>query len=77
MEQGWDPQIKTFFKKILNSISYGLLWIIGCAVAGIWFRLGYTGGVRPVLPVVAFYSTALVTLFFLLRYLIKIWKTGN
>lgn len=74
MEQGWDPQIKTFFKKILNTISYGLLWIIGCAVAGIWFRLGYTGGVRPVLPVVCFYVVASGSLLLLLRYLVKTWK---
>ncbi len=76
MEQGWDPQIKTFFKKILNSISYGLMWIIGCAVAGIWFRLGYTGGVRPVLPVVFFYIIAFISLFILLRYLAKTWKSS-
>lgn len=75
MEQGWDPQIRTFFKKILNSISYGLMWIMGCAVAGIWFRLGYTGGVRPVLPVVCFYVVASGTLLLLLRYLVKIWKS--
>lgn len=75
MEQGWDPQIRTFFKKILNSITYGLMWIMGCAVAGIWFRLGYTGGVRPVLPVVCFYVVASGTLLLLLRYLVKIWKS--
>ena len=76
MEQGWDPQIKTFFKKILNSISYGLLWIIGCAVAGIWFRLGYTGSIRPVFPVVCFYLIAFITLLVLLRYLAKTWKSS-
>lgn len=76
MEQGWDPQIKTFFKKILNSISYGLLWIIGCAVAGIWFKLGYTGGIRPVFPVVCFYLIAFITLLVLLRYLAKTWKSS-
>lgn len=48
---------------------------MGCAVAGIWFRLGYTGGVRPVLPVVCFYVVASGTLLLLLRYLVKIWKS--
>ncbi|MBK6936273.1 MAG: hypothetical protein IPH18_04815 [Chitinophagaceae bacterium] len=76
MEQGWDPQIKNFFKKILNSISFGLMWMIGCAVAGIWFELGYTGGTRPVILVAGFYVAALITLILLLRYLIRTWRNG-
>ena len=44
MESGWDPDVKKFLIKILNSISLVLLWMIACATAGIYYQLGYING---------------------------------
>ncbi len=73
MESGWDPDIKKFLLKILNSISLVLLWMIACATAGIYFQLGYTNG-KPVIYTIIFYTVMAVTLFLLLRQLYKTWK---
>lgn len=73
MERGWDPQVKKYFRKILNSIGYGMLWMMGCVIAGIYFELGYTNG-KPLLYTVIFYIAMAVTLGLLVRYLYKIWK---
>jgi membrane protein YdbS with pleckstrin-like domain len=73
MESGWDPDIKEFLLKILNSISLVLLWLIACATVGIYFELGYANG-KPVIYTIIFYTVMAVTLFFLLRQLYKTWK---
>jgi uncharacterized protein with PQ loop repeat len=73
MESGWDPDVKQFLIKILNSISLVLLWMIACATAGIYFQFGYTNG-KPVIYTIIFYAAMAVTLFLLLRQLYKIWK---
>ncbi len=73
MEQGWDPDVKKFLLKVLNSISLVLLWMLACATAGIYFELGYTSG-KPVINSIIFYSVMAITLFFLVRYLIQLWN---
>ncbi len=73
MERNWDPEVKKFFVKILNSIAWGLCWMIACATAGIYFELGYISG-RPVIYPVIFYALMLISLFFLIRYFYKLWK---
>ncbi len=73
MESGWDPDVKEFLLKILNSISLVLLWLIASATAGIYFELGYTNG-KPLIYTIIFYTVMAVTLFLLLRRLYKTWK---
>ena len=75
MEQGWEPQLKKFFLKIIRSVSLGLMWMMACATAGIYFKLGYTNG-RPVIYTILFYAGMLITLFLLIRYLYNTWKNG-
>ena len=72
-ERNWDPGVKKFFIKILNSISVGLLWMMACAMAGIYYELGYIQG-KPVWQPLVFYTAMLVSLFFLIRYLVRIWS---
>jgi hypothetical protein len=74
MEQGWDPDVKKFLLKILNTVSLVLFWMIACATAGIYFELGYTSG-KPVIYTILFYSAMLITLALLLRHLYKVWKS--
>jgi hypothetical protein len=73
MEQGWDPDVKKFLLKVLNSISLVLFWMMACATAGIYFELGYTIG-KPVIYPILFYSFMAITLFLLIRHLIKLWN---
>lgn len=75
MEQGWDPDVKKFLLKVLNSISLVLLWLLACATAGIYFELGYTSG-KPVIYTILFYAGMLITFLLLLRYLYNTWKKG-
>ena len=53
MEQGWDPQVRNYFRKILNSISLVLAWTIACMIAGLYYRLGYAKD-QPVLYTILF-----------------------
>ena len=73
MEQGWDPGVKKYFRKILNSISYGLIWMIGCMIAGLYFELAYTNG-KPLIYTIIFYVVMAITLGLLVRYLYRTWK---
>jgi hypothetical protein len=72
-EQGWDPEIKKYFLKILYTISYGLLWLMSMATAGIYFELGWPGQ-RPLYAVILFYVVAATAFILLLRYYYRIWK---
>jgi membrane protein YdbS with pleckstrin-like domain len=73
MEQGWDPNVKKYLRKVLNTISICLLWLMACATAGIYFELGYSAG-KPVIYTILFYAAMLVTLLLLIRYLYNTWK---
>jgi hypothetical protein len=72
-EQGWDPEVKKYFLKILSTISYGLLWLMSTVTAGIYFELGWTGE-RPLYAVILFYVIAVTAFILLLRYYYRIWK---
>ena len=73
MPPNWDPDVKKFLLKVLNSVSLVLLWMMACATAGIYFELGYTNG-KPVIYTILFYSGMIISLLFLLLYLYKTWK---
>lgn len=75
MEQGWDPEVKKYFRKIINTISFGLIWLMSCVTAGLYFRLAYRDG-KPLLYVILYYAGLAITLFFLVRYYYRIWKNG-
>jgi hypothetical protein len=72
-QPNWDPEVKNFFVKILNSIALGLAWMMACATAGLYFELGYSNG-KPVIYTILFYTIATITLGLLIWYLYKKWK---
>jgi len=75
MESGWEPGVKKYFTKILNTVSWCLIWLIACATAGIYYQLGYIkDGIGW--PNLAFFGCMLITGIFLFRYLYKNWKNG-
>ena len=71
MEQGWDKEVKTYFRKILSTISWGFIWTMVNLVAGIYFRLAWHPN-RIVAGV--FYMFCLISLGFLLRYYYRLWR---
>lgn len=73
MEQGWDPDVKKFLLKVLNSISMTLLWMMASATGGLYYELGYSAG-KPVIYTILFYAGMLISLLFLIRYLYTTWK---
>jgi len=73
MEQGWDPEVKKYFLKILNSISMGLLWMLTMVTAGLYFQLAYAGD-KPVVYTILYYIVLVTTLGLLIRYYYRIWR---
>jgi hypothetical protein len=70
---GMDPEMRKYFRKIINSFSYALLWLLTMATAGLFFGLGIMGeGIRWYN--VVFYLVFIGSLFALLRYFYKTWK---
>ena len=72
MEQGWDPEIKSFFKKIINSISITLLWLMVMATAGLYFGLAFSNG-KPILYTILFYIILAGSFAWLIVYLYRTW----
>lgn len=71
--RGMGPEVTRYFRKIINSFSYGMMWLIAMATAGLFFGLALPeGGVQWYN--IVFYLLALATLFLLIRYLYRTWK---
>ncbi len=71
MEQGWDPEVTRYFKKIINTIAFGLLWMMSVLTAGFYFGLAY----HPViLYTILFYAGFIISLLLLIRYYLHLWK---
>ena len=73
MERGWDPEVKKFLLKIMQTISWGLLWLMACVTAGIYFELAVIQG-KPTAGNLLFYAGMLLSLGLLIRYLYRRWK---
>ena len=73
MEQGWDPEVKKYFKKVLNSIFTGLLWLMSMVTLGFYFQLAYTNG-KPLIYTILFYVLLAGSLAWLLFYFYRTWK---
>jgi hypothetical protein len=73
MEQGWDPEVKKYFRKILFSVALGLIWMTACATAGIYYELGYSSG-KPAVYTILFYVGMAISLLLLIRWYYNTWK---
>ncbi len=73
MEQGWDPEVKRYFRKIISSISIGLLWLISGVTAGLYFGLAYRTDIS-IVYVILFYAILTGSLFLMLKYFYRLWK---
>jgi hypothetical protein len=73
MESGWDPEVKRYFRKIISSLSFGLLWLMSAVTAGLYFGLAFRTDLPVIFPIL-YYLFLIATLALLLRYLYRTWK---
>jgi hypothetical protein len=73
MEQGMDPDVKKYLRKVLNSLFYGLLWLALNVLAGLYWELGTING-RPSIYNILFYTWFAVSLTGLLYYYYRTWR---
>jgi hypothetical protein len=69
---GMDPEMKQYFRKIINSLSFFIMWLIFVLGIGLYFELGRIDG-RPGIFNIVYYLLALTSFIFLLRYLFRTW----
>jgi hypothetical protein len=74
-ESGWDPGVKKFFLKILNSVALVCLWIFAGIMAGIYYELAFFNG-QPIINNIIYYIIMTASLLLLIRYLYRTWKNG-
>jgi hypothetical protein len=70
---GFDPEVSRYFKKIINSFSYGFLWLLAIAYSGIYYGLAIVRAGLHWYNIV-FYICLALSLFVLLRYYYRLWK---
>jgi hypothetical protein len=73
MEQGFDPEVKKYFRKIISSFSVGFLWLFFNVIAGLYFGLGFRGE-YPLIYTIIYYILAAGTLILLLLYYYRLWR---
>lgn len=68
-----DPEIAKYFKKILNSFSMGLIWMLAASIFGLYFGLALFNDSLQWYNVV-FYICFLLSLAGLLWYFYRVWR---
>jgi hypothetical protein len=73
MDTGMDPEVKKYFRKIINSFAVGLLWMLVIATSAFYFDLAIVHEVIRWYNYL-FYFIFLTSLFFLIRFYYRLWK---
>jgi cytochrome c biogenesis protein CcdA len=73
MHEGMEPEVKKYFRKILNSFGIGFLWMFGIATAGFYFELALVDDTIRWYNYL-FYVIFGLTLILLIRFYYKLWK---
>ena len=73
MPFGMDPEVTKYFKKILNSLFAGLMWMFVNITAGIYCKLAYGNAYSGIVHI-GFYVWLAASLGLLLWYLYRVWK---
>ena len=72
-EQGWDPEVSTFFIRIINAIAITLFWMLTASTIGLYAGLAVPG-VFPIWATVLYYLLLVLSFAALVRYLRNTWK---
>ena len=68
-----DPEMLKYFRKILNSFSIGVIWLLAAAMAGLYYRLAFVEhGIEWYNGV--FYGGLLLSFGGLLWYYYRMWR---
>ena len=67
-----DPEVAKYFKKILNSLFSGLMWLFINITAGIYFELAYSN-YYPSIVHILFFVWLAGSLALLLWYYYRVW----
>ena len=71
--RGMDKEVRRYFKKIINSFSIGLMWMLSAATAGLFFGLAIVEKGWRWYNVV-YYLLAFVTFLALIYYFYIVWR---
>lgn len=70
---GMEDETRNFLILIVNTIALVFIWMMLNVVAGIYFELGFFED-SPGWKNYLYYIASLLTLFFLIKYLVRKWK---
>jgi hypothetical protein len=71
--QGWDPEVRQYFRKILNSFGLGIMWLLTVSTLGLFFRLAFKRQSWQWYNLL-FYGFFVSTFLLLLLYLYRVWR---
>jgi hypothetical protein len=71
--QGWDPEVRQYFRKILNSFGVFVTWLLFVSTLGLFMRMGYINGKWHWQNTV-FYAFFLISFSFVLLFLFRTWR---
>ncbi|MDQ3277780.1 MAG: hypothetical protein M3Q06_05615 [Bacteroidota bacterium] len=71
--QDWDPEIKRYFSRILNTFVVTAVWLLFMSTLGLFLRMGYVQNGFDVYNIV-FYGLLLLSFPLLLRYIVRLWR---
>lgn len=71
--QGWDPDVKRHFRKIMNTFGIGAIWLLLMSTLGLFLRMGYVRKGFDAYNIV-FYALLVITLPLLLLYFYRVWR---
>jgi hypothetical protein len=73
-DRGFDPELRRYLKRVLNSIFVGMFWILAMMFLGIYFGWAIVYGGKPDLYNLVFYMLFTASLAWLIWYYYRLWK---
>jgi cytochrome c biogenesis protein CcdA len=73
MDTGMDPEVRKYFRKILNSFGVGFFWMFSIATAAFYFDLAIINDKIRWYNYL-FYIIFVITLIWLIRFYYRLWK---
>ena len=73
MSEGFEPEVRKYLMKILNSLCVGLLWLSLNVLGGLYWEYGIVKG-KISIQNILFFSWFLLSLAALLYYYYRTWR---
>ena len=74
--RGMDQEVRRYFRKIINSFSVGIMWLLSVATAGLFFDRGISRKGMKWYNII-FYAFVLVSFIGLVYYYYRTWSKKN